>query len=128
MLGGFVIVSGENRVTEQVGKASKVWKLVQYLITNRHKSVSQEELINVFCDGDLVANPGSALRTMVSRARAALVKAGLTRADELILAKSGGLFGDFGTFTGILVRNGNGKPSWAEDLCTECMPFIDEKV
>jgi len=90
MLGGFVIISGENRVTEQVGKASKVWKLIQYLITNRHKSVSQEELINVFCDGDLVANPGSALRTMVSRARAALVKAGLTRADELILAKSGG--------------------------------------
>ena len=90
MLGGFGIVSGENRVTEQVGKSSKVWKLIQYLITNRNKSVSQEELINVFCDGDLVANPGSALRTMVSRARAALEKAGLDNADELILAKSGG--------------------------------------
>jgi len=90
MLGGFGIVSGENRVTEQVGKSSKVWKLIQYLITNRNKSVSQEELINVFCDGDLVANPGSALRTMVSRARAALARAGLSHADELILAKSGG--------------------------------------
>ena len=90
MLGGFGIISGEMRVTEQVGKSSKVWKLIQYLITNRKKSVSQEELINVFCDGDLVANPGSALRTMVSRARAALDKAGLPHADELILAKSGG--------------------------------------
>ncbi|MCL2151892.1 MAG: hypothetical protein FWH57_02865 [Oscillospiraceae bacterium] len=90
MLGGFAILSGESCITEQVGKASKVWKLIQYLIANRYKSVSQDELINVFCDGELVANPGSALRTMVSRARAALVKAGLPRAEELILAKSGG--------------------------------------
>ena len=90
MLGGFVILSDENRVTEQVGKSSKVWKLIQYLVTNRHKSVSQEELINVFCDGDLVANPGSALRTMVSRARAALAKAGLQNAEGFILPKSGG--------------------------------------
>ena len=90
MLGGFIIIIGENRVAEQVGKSSKVWKLIQYLITNRYKTVSQEELINVFCDGDLVANPGSALRTMVSRARAALTKSGLPNADEWIIAKSGG--------------------------------------
>jgi len=90
MLGSFAIISKENRVAEQVGKSSKVWKLIQYLITNRNKSISQEELINVFCSGDFVANPGSALRTMVSRARAALASSGLSYPDELILAKSGG--------------------------------------
>jgi len=90
MLGGFTIISDDKRVTEQIKRSSKTWKLLQYLITHRHKSVSQEELIDVFCEGDQLSNPGSALRTMVYRARAALSDSGLPCADEMIIAKSGG--------------------------------------
>ena len=90
MLGGFIITFGENRITEQVKRSSKIWKLLQYLITNRHKSVPQEELIDVFCDGELVGNPGSALRTMVYRARSVLAESGLPYAEDMIMSKNGG--------------------------------------
>ena len=90
MLGGFVISFGDTHITEQVKRSSKIWKLLQYLITHRHKSVPQEELIDVFCDGELVGNPGSALRTMVYRARSVLAESGLPCAEDMILSKNGG--------------------------------------
>jgi len=90
MLGGFAIISNDIRITEQARKSSKVWRLLQYLVTNRYRSVSQDELLEVFCDEDLQVNPGSVLRTMVYRARGALEKSGLDCADNLIIAKSGG--------------------------------------
>jgi len=89
LLGGFAIICNENRITEQAKKSSKVWRLLQYLITNRYRSVSQEELLEVFCDEEMQNNPGSVLRTMVYRARGALEKGGLECADNLIIAKSG---------------------------------------
>jgi len=52
--------------------------------------VSQEELLEIFCDEELQGNPGSVLRTMVYRARGALEKGGLICADNIIIAKSGG--------------------------------------
>ena len=90
MLGGFVIATEQNRITEQVKRSSKIWKLLQYLITHRHKSVSQEELIEVFCEGEQMGSPGSALRTMVYRARAVLAKGGIPFAENMILSKNGG--------------------------------------
>ena len=90
MLGGFVLTFGETRITEQIKRSSKIWKLLQYLIMHRGKSVSQEELIDVFCDGELVGNPGSALRTMIYRARSTLAESGMPYAEDLILSKNGG--------------------------------------
>ena len=90
MLGGFNIAYGETHITEQVKRSSKVWKLLQYLIAHRFKSVSQDELIDVFCSNEMLSNPGSALRTMVYRARAALSASGLPCADDMILSKNGG--------------------------------------
>jgi len=90
MLGGFAIISNGNRITEQARKSSKVWRLLQYLITHRYRSISQEELLGVFCDDEMLGNPGSILRTMVYRARNALSKGGLECADNLSIAKSGG--------------------------------------
>ena len=90
MLGGFVITYNDAHITEQVKRSSKIWKLLQYLITHRHRSVPQEELIEVFCDGEMVGNPGSALRTMVYRARSVLSESGLPCAEEMILSKNGG--------------------------------------
>ena len=90
MLGGFVMVSNGNRITEQEKRSSKIWKLLQYLVVNRHKTVSQEELMDVFFDSDFVGNPGSSVRTMIYRARNALASGGLTFADEMILSGRGG--------------------------------------
>ena len=90
MLGGFNIFFGEIRVTEQLRRSSKTWKLLQYLIVNRKKFVSQEELIETFCEDEMSDNPGSALRTLVYRARNALEKNGISCAEDLIITKSGG--------------------------------------
>ena len=90
MLGGFVIATDENRITEQVKRSSKIWKLLQYLIAHRYKAVSLEELIDVFCEGEQMGNPGSALRTMVYRARAVLAQGGIPYAENMILSKNGG--------------------------------------
>jgi len=90
MFGGFTIVNNGNRITEQAKKSSKVWRLLQYIAANHKRSVSQDELFEIFVNDDMDGNPGSVLRTMVYRARGALEKSGLDSADRLIVAKSGG--------------------------------------
>ena len=90
MLGGFVIADDSNRITEQEKRSSKIWKLLEFLVINRHKAVSQDELIDVFFDSDFVGNPGSSVRTLVYRARSLLANGGLPFADDVILSSGGG--------------------------------------
>ena len=91
MFGEFAIISNNKRVTENARKSSKVWRLLQYLVTHRIRSVPQEELLEIFCGDNFEGkNPGSVLRTMVYRARSALEKGGIENADSVIVAKSGG--------------------------------------
>jgi len=52
----------------------------------------------------------------------------LQKEAERFLGKGGGIFGNFGGFQDILVRNGDEKFSWADELSTDCLPFIDGKV
>jgi len=52
----------------------------------------------------------------------------LQKEAEKMLEKAKGLFGDFNGFGEVLVRNGEETPSWAEDLCTESLPYIDEEI
>jgi DNA-binding SARP family transcriptional activator len=75
---------------EQKKKASKIWKLIQYLVINRRKMVSQDELMDVFFNSDAVGNPGSSVRTMVYRARTLLAESGFAFADDVILSGSNG--------------------------------------
>jgi len=90
MLGGFAIIDGNKRIIEQEKRSSKTWKLLQYLAAHRQKTVTQEELAEAFCDEDNLDSAGSALRTIVYRARTALAKAGFSYADSLIITKGGG--------------------------------------
>ena len=90
MLGGFVIIYKDTRISEQVKRASKIWKMLQYLIVHRDKTVPQEELIDIFCDDDVVSNPGSAIRTMIYRVRGVLAAAGIPNAENMIVSKNGG--------------------------------------
>jgi len=52
----------------------------------------------------------------------------LQKEAEKMLEKAEGLFGDFKGFDEIMVRNGEETPSWAEDLCAESLPSIDEEI
>lgn len=92
MLGGFSIthVMNGSRLEEQIKRSSKVLGLVQYLIAHRHKSPSQEELINVLWADESKDNPGSALRTMIYRARNMMVEAFGHPAADIIINHDGG--------------------------------------
>jgi hypothetical protein len=52
----------------------------------------------------------------------------LQKEAEQILKEGRALFGSFKGFDEILVRNGEEAPSWAEDLCMESLPSINEQV
>jgi len=52
----------------------------------------------------------------------------LQKKAERILKEGRALFGSFKGFGEILVQNGEEAPSWADDLCPESLPSIDEKV
>jgi len=52
----------------------------------------------------------------------------LQKEAEQILGEGRGLFGSFKGFDEILLRNGEEASSWAEDLCSESLPYIDEEI
>ena len=52
----------------------------------------------------------------------------LQKEAEQILGEGRGLFGSFKGFDEILLRNLEEAPSWAEDLYTESLPYIDEEI
>ena len=90
MLGDFTITCGKIELTEKDSRASKIWRLIQYLILQRHRFVSHNELIDVLCSDEDIRNPANTLRTMIYRARALLAKGGFDTPEEMILSKSGG--------------------------------------
>ena len=90
MLGGFKIAFGKAQISDQEKRTSKILKLLQYLIVHMHRLIPQSELIDVFCDGEAMRNPGNSLRTMIYRARSLLATAGFELADDMIISKSGG--------------------------------------
>jgi len=52
----------------------------------------------------------------------------LQKEAEQILKEGRVLFGSFKGFDEIVVRNGEETASWADDLCTESLPSIDEEI
>jgi len=52
----------------------------------------------------------------------------LQKEAEQILKEGRALFGSFKGFDEIVVQNGEETPSWADDLCTESLPSIDEEI
>lgn len=85
MFGEFSIEYKDNIVTDDIGRVKKVWMLVEYLIANREKSVSQEKLIEVLWSEEECENPTGALKNLVYRARNVLKKLDEKLGPESIL-------------------------------------------
>ncbi|MCL2034205.1 MAG: winged helix-turn-helix domain-containing protein [Oscillospiraceae bacterium] len=76
MLGKFDIIVDGNSILPALGNSSKSILLLKYLILNRNKPVSSDDLIDIFwSESENSANPANALKTMVSRLRTNLTKA-----------------------------------------------------
>lgn len=71
-LGGFCMEMGGNILTDEINRSKKLWNVLAYLIYNRERHISQNELIELFWQEDNSSNPANALKTLLFRARAVL--------------------------------------------------------
>lgn len=90
MLGGFSISDGDSSMDELTTRSPKFWRLLQYLIVFRHRSIPQEELLSAIWPGDKNSDPIGAVRNMVFRVRSALAASGITDGKEMVLYSGGG--------------------------------------
>lgn len=71
-LGNFSVRVGDQVISDGSPRASQVWRLFKYILTNRSTPISTEKLIDLLWpDGD-VDNPIKALYTLIYRLRAIL--------------------------------------------------------
>lgn len=89
MLGGFTMGCGGRSVSDSAGRIHQVWNLLEYLITNRDREVSRDELAEVLWDDEDCDNPQNALKNLVYRARGVLRDAGLGTSNELVIYRRG---------------------------------------
>ena len=68
-LGHFSVSIGDKVISDNYTRSQKVWKIFKYLITNRHKMVTIEALIDMLWPEGGPANPQRSLFTLVSRLR-----------------------------------------------------------
>lgn len=91
MLGTFSIMLGNAKVDDSSNRSKKIWLLLAYLIYNRDRMVSQEELIQLLWNGEEEnENPTGALKTAFWRARQMLEPLGPSLGKEAIIRKGGG--------------------------------------
>lgn len=72
MMGSFTIYINEQQADHLVNKSRKGLAVMQYLIMNRDKRVSNRRLVSAFWPEESVSNPESALKTLISRMRGLL--------------------------------------------------------
>lgn len=90
MLGEFSFVSSLCRVDDQSSRSKKVWTLLQYLIANRFRDVSQNDLIDtLWPEGEEIGDPANTLKTIVHRARTAMEPLGVADPKDILLYRGG---------------------------------------
>lgn len=89
MLGDFSMSYGENVITEQSKRSRKMWTLLQFMIANHNREISQNELIELLWGDKESDNPVGALKTSLHRLRACLDSLGLPEGVEIIINSMG---------------------------------------
>lgn len=89
MLGDFSMSYGENVITEQSKRSRKMWTLLQFMIANHNREISQNELISLLWGDKESDNPVGALKTSLHRLRACLDGLGLPDGVEIIINSMG---------------------------------------
>lgn len=89
MLGEFTISYKNKRIYDQSNRSKKPWNLLEFLMTNRNRQVSQEELTELLWDEDESDNPAGALKVLLHRVRKSLEPVMPESGDELIILKRG---------------------------------------
>ncbi len=87
MLGGFTVSCGGKLCLEDVGRSRKVWNLLEYLLYNRGRDLSQDDLIRI-CDNQESQDPAKVLKNLAYRLRNLLTEHGL-HGEECIIFRRG---------------------------------------
>ncbi len=89
MFGEFSISNGEKIITDQANRSKKVWTLLEYLVVNRDRAITQKELVDLLWpDGD-TKDPVNTLKVLMHRVRTMLDELGPESGKRMILYKSG---------------------------------------
>ena len=88
MLGTFSMEYDGNVVTDANSRTKQVWLLLKYLLANRNRDVTSEELVDVLWD-EPIDNPNNALKNLVYRLRGLLDAVGRGENGEYIINKRG---------------------------------------
>ena len=84
VLGGFSVEVRGNRIDDSYNRSQKPWQLIAYLICNRDRTVTQDELLRLCWDGEKKDDPANALRVVLHRTRAILDKLEIGSGMDLI--------------------------------------------
>lgn len=86
--GGFTLQVGDVTLYDSLNRSRKMWNLLAYLLVFRQRAISQAEIIDVLWPGQDSDNPVSALKTLVSRIRTALMPH-LGEGVDLVVSRRG---------------------------------------
>ncbi len=87
--GEFSISYGDKVITEQTKRSKKMWTLLQFMIANHNRTITQSELINLLWGNKSSENPVGALKTSLHRLRSCLAELGLPEGQEIIVNSMG---------------------------------------
>lgn len=89
MLGEFTISFRGKKIYDQSNRSKKPWNLLEYLVTNRDRTIPQNELINLLWDEDESENPTGALKVLLHRVRKSLEPITSDVSEDLVVLKGG---------------------------------------
>lgn len=88
--GEFSMTYNGNTVNDQDNRSKKSWTIIEYLVTNHTRSITQSQLIELLWTEDNIGDaPENALKTCLHRARDVLTKLDYPGASKMILHKRG---------------------------------------
>ena len=89
MFGGGSIDIGGIDIRDNSTRSYQVWSFIEYLITFRHKTISQEELLSAMWESDDIDSPANAIKNLAYRARNLIADFGVPFAKKIILFSDG---------------------------------------
>ncbi|MBR7147595.1 MAG: tetratricopeptide repeat protein [Firmicutes bacterium] len=90
MFGELTLTLDDHTISEEQNRTRKMWNLMAYILYNRGRTVSQEELLDLMWNNSERHNPVSAMKTAMHRTRALMDDFYPNAGHDLILKAEGG--------------------------------------
>ena len=112
MFGGCTITMDDKSMGDSDNRSRKAWNLLSYLIINRRKDVSINELFQAIWQDGMQDNPYGALKTLVFRVRKMMEAAGFPSQDLILNQKGAYMW----------------NPSWELSIDTDRFEFLCRRI